>query len=549
MISARRLKEFEGERMAKVVNLDALIPREDFLATEGADDAGAGGKSEASRTDLTKGESFYLTLRKPDFQRETAAWPPEAVADFIKAFIDGDLIPSVICWQSPARLSFVIDGAHRLSAVMAWLQDDYGDGEESIRYYSNKIPDEQRRIAKKTRDLVNNAVGSYKEYKAETQNPGTNPKLTNRARALAHSKIPLLWIKGQDSTKAERAFLTINRSAVQIDPTELKILNARFQPNAIAARAIVRNASGHKYWKGFGQEAQEEVEKIAQSVYSALYSPPLNPPIKTLDLPIAGHGYGSQTLPLIFDFVNIASKLPVTDASRGKDIAPQIVDRANETQTLAVLRNANKLARRMTGMHPSSLGLHPAVYFYAANGRHQGTAVLAMAALITQIEETGDFLEFTRARKQFEGFLLNHKMFVNQLTSQYGSMAKGFRQMRDYFSFVFELIAAGKTEAEVEAHLRDHDRYQRLVKEKPIKTKQSKGFSSDTKQWAFLVEALTRSMECSLCGGRIDTKSMQLDHIDDRHDGGIGSGENAQWVHPYCNSTYKAHIKSGDATA
>jgi hypothetical protein len=49
---------------------------------------------------------------------------------------------------------------------------------------------------------------------------------TDKARALGHSSIPLLWIKGHDSTKAERAFLTINRAAVQIDPTELKILNA-----------------------------------------------------------------------------------------------------------------------------------------------------------------------------------------------------------------------------------------------------------------------------------------------------------------------------------
>ena len=120
--------------MAESVNLDALIQREDFLAVEGAD-SGNAGKTSASRTDLLKGESFYLTLRKPDFQRETAAWKPEAVKDFIKAFIDGDLIPAVICWQSPSRLSFVIDGAHRLSAIIAWLNDDYGDGEDSIKFY------------------------------------------------------------------------------------------------------------------------------------------------------------------------------------------------------------------------------------------------------------------------------------------------------------------------------------------------------------------------------------------------------------------------------
>ena len=81
--------------MAKAVNLDALIIREEFLATAQGIDAGQSGKNQASRTDLTAGESFYITLRKPDFQRETAAWTPESVKDFIKAFADGELIPSV----------------------------------------------------------------------------------------------------------------------------------------------------------------------------------------------------------------------------------------------------------------------------------------------------------------------------------------------------------------------------------------------------------------------------------------------------------------------
>jgi hypothetical protein len=81
--------------MAEVVNLDALIVREDFDSEEGAA-AGEKGKAEASKTDLAKGENFYLTLRKPDFQRETAAWSPEQVCNFLEAFIDGDLIPAVI---------------------------------------------------------------------------------------------------------------------------------------------------------------------------------------------------------------------------------------------------------------------------------------------------------------------------------------------------------------------------------------------------------------------------------------------------------------------
>jgi hypothetical protein len=525
--------------MAGVVNLDALIPREDFLAVEGVDAAGSSGKSEASRTDLTKGESFYSTLRKPDFQRETAAWTPEAVADFIEAFIDGDLIPSVICWQSPARLSFVIDGAHRLSAIIAWLQDDYGDGEESIKFYSNNIPDEQRRVAKQTRDLVNERLGSWKEYRAESGNPGSNPKLTERSRAIAHSKIPLLWIKGQDSLKAERAFLTINRAAVRIDPTELKILNSRFQPNAIAARAIVRRATGHKYWKDFSDAARSDVETLGEEVYSSLYSPPLNPPIRTTDLPIAGPGYGSQTLPLIYDFVNIASGVQVIDATKKKEVAPVTHKPADESATLRTMRLSNKLARRMTGKHPSSLGLFPAVYFYSSNGRHQPTAVLAISALLMDLESNGRLDEFTSVRARYEQFLVDHKMFVNQMVTQYGSMAKGYRQLKEYFAFVLQLVVQGKSTEAILSGLREHERYQRLVKERPTKTVKVKDFSQDLKQWAFLRDALAKSIECGICKARIDTKAMQLDHADDKQYGGVGSGDNARWAHPYCNSTFK----------
>lgn len=534
-------------KMSKVVNLDALIQREDFLATKGVDEAGLGGKSEITLTDLTKGASFFLTLRKPDFQRETAAWTPEAVRDFIKAFIDGDLIPAVICWQSPQRLSFVIDGAHRLSAVIAWLLDDYGDGTESVKFYGNKIPDEQRRIAKRTKELVDDEIGAYAAYKAETENPNSNPKLTAGARALAFSKIPLLWIRGSDSTKAERAFLTINRSAVEIDQTELKILNSRFKPNAIASRAIVRNATGHKYWKVFSETAQQELEATAREINSALYSPPLVTPIKSLDLPIAGHGYGSQTLPLIFDFVNIANGLPVLDASRSKvkrqSQKTEIKhDPPDEGATLEVMRRAAKLTRRMTGVHPSSLGLHPAVYFYAANGRHQPTAVLAMAALIVDLIEEDKLIAFTLARAAFETFLIEHKFFVNQLTTQTGSMAKGYRQLRDYLRFVLDRIIASKPAEEILADFAGHETLRKLVNQQPIKSTQSKPFSQDLKQWAFLHEALSKSFECALCKARMDTKSMQLHHDVELSKGGLGSGDNAKWTHPFCNSTYALYI-------
>jgi hypothetical protein len=538
------IRRLSGATMAQTVNLDALIPREDFLASStGGQYAGLSGKGDVGRTDLMRGEAFYLTLRKPDFQRETAAWSPEAVRDFIKAFIEGDLIPTVICWSSPARLTFVIDGAHRLSAIMAWLQNDYGDGEESIKFYNNAIPGEQRRIAEKTRALVDKTIGAWKDYRGEMQHPGSNSSLTQKVLALGNSKVLLQWVPGQDASKAEKAFLTINRSAVVIDPTELKILNARFKPEAITARAIIRNATGYKYWGSFSVDAQEKIEKTASEIYRSMYVPPLNPAERTNELPIAGHGYGTQTLPLIFDFVNIANGFAVIDPSKVRDIKPTTMTAADETQTLDAITKAKKLADRITGKGLSSLGLLPAVYFYAQNSRHQPTAVLAMAAMIMDLETHDRFIDFTRIRAQFEDFLVENKPFINQFTSRYGSMSKGYRQQRDYFLYLLNSFTEGKRSEEILTNMKTHEIYKFLVKEESPKTKKVKEFSDELKNWAFLTTVLQTAKTCDLCNARLDNKSMQLGHIKDRSAGGIGSGDNSAWEHPFCNSTYKPWLQ------
>src|SRR5689334_4662616 len=108
-----------------LVNLDALFKREDFDAKSDPlqhqpSQLGLTLKiSELESTSLT-----YLTLRKPDFQRETASWEPQKVADLIRCFLDGDLIPSIILWRSQDTGNiFVIDGAHRLGALIAWVHD------------------------------------------------------------------------------------------------------------------------------------------------------------------------------------------------------------------------------------------------------------------------------------------------------------------------------------------------------------------------------------------------------------------------------------------
>jgi hypothetical protein len=181
-----------------LVNLDALIARADFGEVRSNPEPSPAGLPEFLRLrDLVTGATS-AALRKPDFQRETACWRFTRVAGFVRSFVEGDLIPAVILWRSPTTGKiFVVDGAHRLSALIAWVQDDYGDNEASLAYFQNFWRPEQLDAAQKTRELINNVIGSYEMLQAAAKNPEElNPVLVSRARNAETLPIPVLWMAG-----------------------------------------------------------------------------------------------------------------------------------------------------------------------------------------------------------------------------------------------------------------------------------------------------------------------------------------------------------------
>ena len=120
-----RSNAWGAEGMAvKGVNLDALIPRADLSVGEGLVSGDQGGPK-VEQVHLR--DPFWAgRLRKPEFQRETVQWSPAKIVDLISSFLDRKLIPAVILWHA-GDFNFVVDGAHRLSALLAWIHDDYGD--------------------------------------------------------------------------------------------------------------------------------------------------------------------------------------------------------------------------------------------------------------------------------------------------------------------------------------------------------------------------------------------------------------------------------------
>lgn len=82
--------------MALRVDLDALIPREDFEVTDNLNKASGRNISTLSINDLKEDSFFFSAVRKPDFQRETNEWDTEKISNLIESFLNGELIPAII---------------------------------------------------------------------------------------------------------------------------------------------------------------------------------------------------------------------------------------------------------------------------------------------------------------------------------------------------------------------------------------------------------------------------------------------------------------------
>jgi hypothetical protein len=509
------------------VNLDALIVRED-LHSRSDQSVSPSSKSKGIKvTDLTESSFLYQSLRKPDFQRETANWEPEKVVDLVESFLKGDFVPSIILWYSEDGKTFVIDGAHRLSALIAWIHDDYGDQGISRLFFSNFIPEGQQKVADKTRTLMASRVGSYEEIKLALANPTRSTQQQKRyARNAGTLDLHIQWVEGDPDT-AEASFIKINQKATLIDPIEFQMIESRKKPNAIAARALIRAGVGHKYWGKLPKEAKEAVENLAKEIYDMLFIPPLQSPIKTLDLPVAGKGYSAESVKLLFDFVNLAND---TLASQSK-LKP-LADDGDGVATIKYLKRIHQIISRICSNDASSLGLHPAVYFYSAVGRYQPTAFLATVSLIMELEKNHTFDWFIERRNKFEEFLVSHRYFVNQIVNQFGSGIKGQSWVFKLYKAILGSLETGSDDDLIKTLIANNE--WRLKED----TKQGSKMSTEAKSAVFLKD-LDSAKRCSICHARMHRNSMGTDHIKRAQDGGVGHSDNGQLAHHYCNTGYK----------
>ncbi|MGN7503556.1 MAG: GmrSD restriction endonuclease domain-containing protein [Alphaproteobacteria bacterium] len=516
--------------MAKI-NLDALICREDF-----------GVLGEQSQSNLFSNlpinqlisPVLYPFLRKPDFQRETNEWDEKKISGFIESFLNGELIPSIILWRNPTGYYFVIDGAHRLSALISWVYDDYGDGKYSREFYQNNISEEQLVNAEKARKYINRNIGSYVDVmNATQQESGSAKHLLEKAKSLGAYSIQVQWVDG-DVSKAEKSFFKINQQASKIDKTELKLLKSRKKPNCIAARAIIRRGEGRHYWSDFSAENQNRIEDISKEISDLLFSPALKTPVKTLDLPLGGKQMTAASLPLILDFVNLANDVKSENEQ-------ELENDTTGDSTVHFLNRARKLIWRINSTHASSLGLHPAIYFYSREGKHKPASFTFTISFIKQLAKQNKLNGFTEKREKFEEFILNYDYLVQQLWRKYRQTSKAIPHVIDFYMFVLELLDQDEDVRFTLSKIKTNKKFDFLNINEEIENNipQRSVFDTNQKSAVFIKDALGSSLKCKICNGYIHKNSITIDHIKRKEDGGLANINNGQIAHPYCNTTYK----------
>ncbi|GGZ11543.1 GmrSD restriction endonuclease domain-containing protein [Shewanella fodinae] len=507
--------------MSSKVILDALLPRADFLV-EG--DSSNYGKNitELSAQNIGKNGGFLLEfLRKPDFQRETNEWDSTQIISLVESFLDGELIPSIILWKNSANFIFVIDGAHRLSALLSWLYDDYGDGEISLKYFGGDISEEQKKIAADTRKRIESKIGSYDDFMQKSSHPNATGEQKSRKLNLLTSALAVQWING-NAEKAEVSFEKINQQSSPLSQIERVLIKERKNTYGIVSRAIYWGGTGHKYWRDFESSIQADIENKSNKINEMLFKPTLKSRLDSLNLPIGGTNLGSKDQQLILSLVKIIYQ---DDDNLSKQ--QNVVNCLNKTL---------KVIRQINSEHASSLGFHSVVYVYDESGLFRHGYLLGLIDFFIKIK---DLNHFTKVRGKFETFLFERKNYLQQIVkvkkSSYDSQGEA---ISDFYCFLLNNIELSYDDLEkaIESKFEFIDVRKRSIS---YGSTPHGRFQMHHKNNIFIRERMANELKCPICHGFMGGKFNSTDHIIRKEDGGTNDVFNGQNTHLFCNTTFK----------
>lgn len=531
--------------------------------------------------DIRQEDGWFSKIVKPDFQRATCAWSPENCVTFLNSVIRRRIIPSIILWRSSETgLLYVLDGAHRLSVLRAWMHDDWGD--KAGEFY----PDDENRpkiiaAAKLTRHAVNESIGAFKEF-VDAYNEfismtfeGGAPMLVMStakaemarfyAEAIQSSRtLHAQWEDG-DYSAAEESFLAINRHGVRLDELESLLIEHR---NGSMSRVIMSisnaGAPGH-YWPELPPSDPMPAmlrDKLAsfndrcKQLHQTLFVPPFDTRVTDVNVPFLvapGHFRKQQHL---IEFLPLLAEGGAVGAER----VPELLGKDCRADACAVILNAdvlislfeNKLEHLGGPSNGSlSLALVPLIYWYNRKGTFVRGLTYGWAHWLlsgTKMEVQDRKIAFSSIRGDLEQALILYKDEFSDIQHRAGA---GFKSLPKLTTFIQQLVSVL-----IDARLQDEKaREEGLAKLFGVKTSatagrggKSRSFTKAARTEINVRELLSSSLRCEICDGVIDLKQgVQYDHKHLYASGGASTSENGRPTHPFCNLFREriANLRSG----
>lgn len=570
------------------VHLDHLIRRQSIRYLTAPDVKSTGvttnlGSEDRSLRydDLLRADGWVTQIRKPDFQRETNAWTPKDCVEFLDTVVYGKVIPSIILWlNKETGLTYVLDGAHRLSVLRAWMLDDWGD--KAGDYYQRRDQEQIKQAACETRTLVEEQMGLFSDFKAahaefnQIINEGGAPRTTMPEQRFHQATffngvvsglltLAVQWEKG-DYESAERSFLKINRSGQALDPWEATLIEYR---NSSYARCVMSIANGGEcghYWPASAKDAVPSLvntlvsfDKSATRIYKMLFVPPFRRPITDLNVPFMvapeyfqKHKYLLEVIPVITEQI-IAIK---------DDKQIELMKRDSDSPASIVIANAEKMLRLLgdnldhlfcDSANSKSLQIVPLFYWYNYNGKFIRALFYGFLYWLLSGNE-GEIkhrkITFSINRERFESVLFDFKSEIaSSLQLKAGAGLKAAGKVAGFIQELLVLLHAniGKTTEDLTNEIVEIIQSKGLLSSSKSKVKKSRAYSEQDKTTINIREMFSNAIRCHICGGVVNLQqSLQYDHTQDFAVYRITDPKTGKPTHPFCNNwSNKKAIEEG----
>ncbi len=532
-------------------------------------------------SDISRKDGWFTLIHKPDFQRETNAWTPQTCVKFLESLVKGRIIPSIILWQNQENgLVYVLDGAHRLSIIRAWMMDDWGD--KAGDYYERRDIVEIKKTGEITRALAKQEIGAYKDFEKgwyknmEFTEQGKAPKLEMVQReyeqamfygkvTLSNATLSLQWERGNYEA-AEQSFLYINKQGQALDPWEANLIEYRRSSYARCIMSIANGGDNGYYWPQPSEgNGSDELLKLAESfqdraadIHKRLFVPPLRSTITNVNVPFMvspkyfqKHKHLIEVIPLLVDRV-------IADTEE-KQI--ELMKKDATDSSVTVIRNADRILSLMeqrlehliSPTHNSkSLSIVPLFYWYNqrtsyARGLFYGFIYWMLAG--SEKDITNRKILFSANRDTFEYVMFKLKRQIATLQEKGGAGLFATKRVGEFYQELLMLLHGDQSLGKDDPNLEDTvltilKKRARITVSQSSKTKSSRTYSRSDKSKINMRELFQQAIRCHICGGIIDLEQgLQYDHVIDHAISKSTNIEDGKPTHPFCNR-YKKEIQS-----